>query len=430
MFFPPSPLQERFSKQCLLVACFFAFSFNHIIWTKYHFVLGQASFYFIAMALLTSNFRLSRQSIIWITIFLSFCLGSALLMCTSGNALCTSRPYTAAVSLIFVFLIVQMTASVVETNPGFDQKLETCFIYAAWALVILALPDMINIYRGIPFASDPYGIKELNFLSLHQSNIWSNRLRGFTQEPSYLGMVIATLYPICLIRFNRRLTILGGILILGLWTCLIFSMSRTGILACLVMTGLVLLGWPKRLLMLISAGVALGLAWSSFPQLSAGKLLSFSWLPSTTTDGSTMVRIAHIFASINTWLANPLLGVGLGQAGFILPNFYPPWYGPGSPEFEVWSKAAAWGGTPSLSFLPRLLAEVGILGALLCIWPCLANAPKVVKALRSKKTCSYTFLMAFGGFMVASFGVDGYLYLPAWIALGAVFGLARDGVKA
>lgn len=69
------------SKQSLLIAFFFVFSFNHIVLTKYHFVLGQASFYCIAIALLTGYFpvfkAIPKRSLHFFGAFLIYCLGSA-----------------------------------------------------------------------------------------------------------------------------------------------------------------------------------------------------------------------------------------------------------------------------------------------------------------------------------------------------------------
>jgi hypothetical protein len=170
------------------------------------------------------------------------------------------------------------------------------------------------------------------------------------------------------------------------------------------------------------------LAWNQFPQLRNGTFLSFAWIPLFATpvlDGSSLVRLAHIVGALNTWLANPLLGVGLGQSGFILNQFYPSWYTPASPEYAGWVAQAQLGGVPSLSFLPKLLAEIGLLGTVILIWwaiPLVRNCSAAFANPIVKK-----FAFAFLGFLIASFGVDGYLYLPAWIIFGVLVGLARKG---
>ena len=107
----------------------------------------------------------------------------------------------------------------------------------------------------------------------------------------------------------------------------------------------------------------------------------------------------------------------------MLNQFYPAWYTSASPEYANWVAQAPLGGVPSLSFLPKLLAEIGLLGSAILIWwalPCAQNCLKTFENPHAK-----TFAVAFVGFLIASFGVDGYLYLPAWIIFGVLVGLAR-----
>ena len=425
MLFPPSPIQERFSKYCLLLACFFAFSFNHIVLTKYHFVLGQASFYFIALALVTSNFRIARKSILFITTFLFYCLASPAFFCMTGEGLCTTRPYTAAISILFIFFLVEYVAFTVQTNEGFEVMMANYLLYGAWALVILALPDIWTIWRGGVLSSSPYGLDFLSAFGLSPYSI--NRLRGFTQEPSYLGMVISVLYPICFMRLNERLTPSRLLLVCGLWVCLIYSMSRTGLISCFLISVLILLAWPKRLgVGLVMAGVG-AILWNQFAQLHGGGFMSMNWVPSLNLaglDGSSFVRMSHIIAAFKTWFANPLFGVGLGQSGYVLDLFYPAMYTSASPEYSMWQPKGAFGGIPSFSFLPKFLAELGFLGLLICLIWLVGNLRKIYRA--AQKSLEFRGLVfALLGFLIASFGVDGYLYLTIWVIWGLVLGVIR-----
>ena len=424
MFFPESKIQQKFSIFCLLAACFFAFSFNHIVLTKYHFLLGQASFYGIVLALLTSHFRIPKRSLVFMACFLAYCLGSAALFCYAGQGLCTKRPYTAVISVVLVFLTVQYLAALVGNIPSFSSLMEKVFVYSAWALVILAMPDIWRIAQGGVVHSPPYGIDFLVPLSFNSYS--SNRLQGFTQEPSYFGMVIATLYPICFMRLNQKCTLWRLFLVIALWVCLAFSLSRTGLFACAITSVLILALWPKRLLVLMIVLGVFAVAWQQLPQLRNTLFLSFSWIPlfsSPVLDGSSLVRLAHIVGALKVWLANPLFGVGLGQSGFILNQFYPSWYTPASPEYSAWVSQTSVGGVPALSFLPKLLAEIGLLGTAILIWWAMPAVRNCFKAFGNPSTRMFTF--AFLGFLIALFGVDGYLYLPAWIIFGVLLGLAR-----
>lgn len=429
MFFLASRFWVQFSKQCLLLACFFAFSFNHIALTKYHFVLGQASFYCIALALLTSHFKIEWRNLFFVAGLILYCLASARFNCVMGYGICTNRPYTAAISILFVFICVQYTAFLVEKNLGFEQDIVNYFVYGAWAVVILAIPDIWTIAHGGVISASPYGLDSLS--SLGMAPYGMNRLRGFTQEPSYLGMVIAVLYPFCFIRLNQKCTFPRLILVIGLWTCLAFSLSRTGLLTCLLLSVLILLEWPKRLLLVILGLGCLALGWVTFPELRTGSFLSLSWMPlfaATNLDGSSLVRSAHIVAAIKTWLAHPILGVGLGQSGYEIPQFYPGWYTPASPEYGLWQPKAVFGGVPSFSFIPKLLAEIGLLGVWILCWWVVPVLRTVIRRMRSFLNNAFAkqFTYSFLGFLIASFGIDGYLYLPAWLVLGALWGLIRQ----
>lgn len=72
--------------------------------------------------------------------------------------------------------------------------------------MILALPDISTIWRGGVIGGSPYGWNALFSLGLPYG---ATRLRGFTQEPSYLGMVISMLYPITLCASMRNLRSTG-----------------------------------------------------------------------------------------------------------------------------------------------------------------------------------------------------------------------------
>ncbi|QWD04214.1 hypothetical protein G6720_01675 [Polynucleobacter paneuropaeus] len=316
-------------------------------------------------------------------------------------------------------------ASVVQNQQGFERTMADYLVYSAWALVILALPDIWTIWRGGALSSNPYGWDSLSALGL--SPYGGNRLRGFTQEPSYLGMVISVLYPICFIRLNEKFTLPRLLLVGGLWTCLIFAMTRTGLITCLLLTILVMMAWPKRLLIgTICLGI-LGILWFQFPILRVGMFASMAWVPGLSPgglDGSTFVRGAHIVAALKTWLANPFFGVGLGQSGYLLDQFYPSFYNSSSAEYAVWQSRGSFGGIPSFSFIPRFLAEIGLIGLLICLAWLVGNLPKIYRATQ-KNLELRGLVFALLGFLIASFGIDGYFYLTAWVIFGLLLGVIR-----
>lgn len=425
MFFLKSSSQYHFSKLCLLVACLSAFSFNGIWLNQYHFLLGQAPFYFAVLSLATSGYRPNRIPLVWCVAFIGYCLISALGICYLGDGLCTRRPYTGVVSIVFIFLIVQYAAHTVSNSLKFEKKIEQYLVASAWIVVLLSFPYVVDLFIGAENRTQHWQHWVHNLAS--KLNVGS-RLKELTLEPSYLGMVIAMLYPIALIRANEesaiKKSLLRWFLVLGLWIPLFLSSSRVGVFVCLGLTALILVMWPKRFLMAAVFGGAM--FYIMLPQIyiliaNYGPTL-LGWFSGGGLDGSTLVRISHMQASINLWSEFPLWGVGLGQSGYLLHNYYPETYGPNSPEFAHWTNQAAVGGVPSFSFIPRAVSEIGIIGVLILmvgVLSALKNLP--IQFKKSRSVQKYTF--AFIGFLVASFGVDGYLYIPAWIIFGALIGI-------
>jgi hypothetical protein len=151
---------------------------------------------------------------------------------------------------------------------------------------------------------------------------------------------------------------------------------------------------------------------------------NFNWsLSSLSLDGSPLVRAAHIFAAIKAWWSNPFFWVGFGQLGFVLDLYYPKWYDSTSFEYDLWHSKAVFGGIPSINFIPKLFVEIGAVGFLIIIcW----GFPAVKSwTSNGKDEGLITAKFALIGFLIAFFGVDGYLYMPAWLIFGAFIGRLR-----
>jgi hypothetical protein len=141
-------------------------------------------------------------------------------------------------------------------------------------------------------------------------------------------------------------------------------------------------------------------------------------------DNSTVIRVGHIVASIKLWLDNFFMGVGFNQSGFYLSQYYPKWMML-SKETDKWAQLSNVGGTPSFSFIPKILSELGFLGLMLVSY----RLYPFIKKIRDYWVDDYyirVFSYAFLGFLISSFGVEGYLYLPAWIVFGVLLGLVRS----
>lgn len=409
-----------FFQICILGALLFSFSFNSLWLTKYHFLFGQASFYFIFCGILSARFMPSKKSFLFIFLLIGYCVVSGFLICWSGIGICTVRPYTGIFNILFVWLIVEAVSSAVSNNPKFELQARKYLIISCWLVVILGIPEILSF--SIPKLGIGNALDAPLFELVRYPNNTYPRLREFTQEPSYLGQVISVLYPIALLEAIRVRTLWRWILVLGLWTILYFSSSRLGILSCVVLSAAILMMQYKRFVgriwLWVFASMTLCI-WSSLDRLSIflGEYIQLA-------DMSTNIRAGALVAAVSAWKENIFFGVGLGQLGFLLPNYYPYWVS-GNPEVTIWTLKSNLGGASSFSFLPKILAELGLFGILIPIY----GVYQLIKLLKKEwhtNSSIEIYFFCFCGFLISSFGVEGYLYLPAWIVFGILLGLLRN----
>ena len=413
---------EAVTISLLLVAAATAFSFNNVPWTEYYFLAGQVSFFFAVAALVLGVRRLGWAEFIFPILLASYVMFAATLTCGMGGG-CSLRPLTGLVTVSFLVAVVALVVALIESNAGLERKFESAFIAAAWAIVILAIPDVLAIMSGDITSS----WLESGFLRYSPQGTYdAPRLRGYTQEPSYLGMVIATLYPFVLLRLEARTTVSGLLLVLGVWVCLVFSLSKVGLGTCAFFTIVWLLGQRGKMwrsILLAGALSAILLAVMDFEALLDSNRHYIAQWEDDGIDISTFTRVGHMVAAFNVWLDHPFLGVGLGQSGYVLPDYYPTWLWQ-SPEAQHWASAAMQGGTPTFAFIPKLFAEIGLLGVLVLLIGVLPTARMTLRHWREDY-----YVRAFGSsficFLISTFGVEGWQYLPGWIVFGVLMGLSR-----
>ena len=105
-----------------------------------------------------------------------------------------------------------------------------------------------------------------------------------------------------------------------------------------------------------------------------------------------------------------------------MSEYYPSWFWI-SEEASYWSSLSLVGMSPSFTFLFKILPEIGFFGILLFTvysYPVLNQ----YKNLPSKKSIK-PFAFSIVGFLIASFGVEGFLYFPFWIIVGVFVGYLR-----
>ncbi len=414
--------RDRIADCLILTAFFFCFSFNHLALAKLHYLLGQISTYFIFAAVLIRPPNIPKNPRIFLMVFGGYCLISAYTLCIFGDGICSTRPFTGVINLAFVALAIIAISERVKNSDIFLRSIEKMFVASALAIIFLAIPDLYAVLDGDITNS----FFEKDFFKYYGGRIYdAPRIRGFTQEPSYFGMVISIIYPIILIRMIDKPNALNVFIVTGLWICLIASFSRTGIITCFLLTlGITGTNLKNLTIFAIILCILLLVLYlvPAFNQLVMLRL-GFRYAETELVERSSFTRIGLSYASIKLWFSTWtrfLFGVGLGQSGYLLADYFPLWLWR-SPEAIHWAEKSRIGGTPIFSFLPRLLCELGIFGVVVISFKLIKLFHSVRKYWRySKEIRLYSW--SFFGFLIASFGVDGYLYLAAWMVLGVIIG--------
>lgn len=290
------------------------------------------------------------------------------------------------------------------------------------ALVHTRQADVINAWDGRVNEKLVYG--------------WDPRLRSVSFEPPAFGNFTGFAWPwvwFAALKASpqRRLSTWA---ILILFTAIILiSGSRTSLLMLLVNAATFSLLWglyarpdsrteaaaAARILAPVAIGLVAGLAAvsvvSNHQQLVQSVVLGDSV--------SNLSRLAFQTAGVNMFLANPLLGVGLGQFGFNVVEFLPSW-AYRSPEIPpaIYFPTGPWPNVYSL--YGRLAAELGVVGLIgwCALWLTLAG--KLAAQARRHRLSGervgvhYPVIMNCIGVLVSGIATDTFRTPMMWIALG------------
>lgn len=410
----------KISSSLLLIAFFFSFSFNNIELGHYYFLAGQGSFFFLLIVSILGKYVLSKRDLIFFLFFASYCVFNSFLDCIFFDGICSLRPLKAIVSIFFIFLFMEIVIDQVQKKYISEYEIEKRIIYCAWFIIFTSFPDIVSISLT--------GHESIFLQHFKSSSISYDapRLRGFTQEPSYLGMVISVIYPFALNRLILIKSLANTALVFLLWVCLLFTLSKTGIITCLIFTICSMKVKSSKLILTILPIFLLLLFFLNnsdyeFSLFEYNKSYLEQW--NNGLDYSTITRVGHMVAALKLWLNNIWIGVGLGQSGFLLDKYYPDFI-EGSLEVSKWSQLAPHGGIPTFSFIPKMLAELGFLGVSFLSYKFLILIKSVIRAPANAVGVK-VFLASFVCFLISSFGVEGYLYICPWLMLAVVVGIVR-----
>lgn len=259
-----------------------------------------------------------------------------------------------------------------------------------------------------------------------------NQMRLFlaATEPSMAANYLLSVLPLVIFgAFRLRTRLRAWVLSAGTLMVFILTFSLSGYLAFLFAISTGLLFVRRRGTKLILGGVTV----LAILLLFAPTRLYLTWMydrfASRSEDTSISGRMADAELGWNTFLANPVLGVGIGNQPFYIPLYYPNAAFTNGYNYQAFKSAYQDASMVSqTNMVIRILAETGLAGAILFIlwhfelfrtgWWCFQNS-----ANEKDRTLSFAILLATVSLMfeycaMSSFHTH-YIFfifglLPAW----------------
>jgi hypothetical protein len=351
-----------------------------------------------------------------------------------------------------------------------------------WTLVLINVSGLVMIAWSLAQSGAWYGFHRYpawmrtvqEFFSV--GPLYRQRTAGFTLEPSWLAHQLNMVYlPIWLAasvkRFSAHRRILGISLENGLLVCgvgvLALTLSRVGLLAFLLAVGYLLVranlllarwirkriahssedgsqGQPQRQRLaqagifagllgaygVVLAGVALIVARVD-PRMQTMFTISFGkdGLMQYANQLAFATRVVYWQAGWDIFSRFPVLGVGLGNAGFYFPQSLPAF---AWKLMEVHGLAYRSGMLMNIkSIWVRVLAETGIVGfALFCSWVVVVwVSARSAGAERNPmlSTLGLAGQLMLMAFLLEGFSVDSFALPYVWITAGLVSAAAGAG---
>jgi O-antigen ligase len=227
-----------------------------------------------------------------------------------------------------------------------------CFEFAA---VGLKLPLISDLYQAM--------LPVLQYRT--DSDAFAGRVRGLSNEPSYLAIVViflTTIHLLTYLRGNKKalvyVLLLGAIGVVSLSKNLLLSLVVLISVTSVLNKGAAKYGIPFLGL--------LGLIFFYFLQSNEGIYWQYR---ENGIDFSTLTRIGSWHAAFSGFLDSPVFGWGPGSAGYLLDRFYPSYFFM-SNDADHWIEQKEVFGIPVFNYFFRSLFEYGLVGLLFLIYLC------------------------------------------------------------
>lgn len=406
-------------KYCLFFFFVFSFSYAHLPFEKYHHGLSSLFNYVIPLLILliVINYKkifISKYLKLIIILSLFYIIISLIqigkLFFYNSVDFNEKSLHIFTTALIYIVLLTQVIAIIGLANFynfNFLNAISAIKISSIILIIYLLIELIGNIYKLSPF--DELMARLTPFLQYRLGLDYSTtRLRGLSNEPSYLGVVIVFL--ISALLSLKNITYKDYILIILLIILASFSMSKSILISIIII--LILCSFYNRKIIFPSFFIITSLVYHFYIQTLSldSYVVQYKDLG---YDISTITRVGSWAAAWNGFLDAPVFGHGFGVAGKDLLNYYPEWFFK-SPEALIWIDLENNYGIPVFSNLFRVLFEGGLFGAIFFIYfiSCL------IRFSNNRSYFSQDNALLIVGFSLAFMMVDQLSYWPFFIILG------------
>ncbi len=382
-----------------------------------------------------------------------------------------SREFRAVITLIVGVCYYLIASSIPSTQDHIKTSLRALYIGLLLTLVWSTVQTYF-VFDGIE--KIPWQFNEAHRL-ISIRDLFKDRVTGMAFEPSWLGDQFVLLYLPFLFSsvltgtsvFTRRKGILSVELILSIWSVLILLMTKSrisfisfGLMIAVIFA--LLLGrlsqWVSRrptgstsrggqsgnkvtyilvysLGIILSLGAVIGGAWAlskvdrrmdrlfEIPGKYASIQIEFPYQAGYEVANQLAFaeRIAYWEFGFNVFEESPILGVGLGNTGFLFEDHLAP-YAHTLVEMKDILDYDNPNFPNSKNLWVRLLAETGILGfALFCTWIVVMLVAGILLATYPEafyRMMGIAGILAFTAFVIEGFSLDSFALPQMWIVFG------------
>jgi len=355
------------------------------------------------------------------------------------------RGIRAIISLMIGVLFYFITAAYLSSELNLYKTLQIIYfaytLVAAWSTFQIAyiVFDVPSLHSFASSVQRLFSIRPL----------LADRVSGFALEPSWAAHQLnVLLFPLLLssvvhnfsvFRHRGLKKLLSFEKILLIWSViiLIFTFSRGGIATFIAISTITFLGFSQGSSLarsLRALGIILVFLTLVFYIGGQNPYFATLWRTAYTTpvDFARGIgadpRLAYWIVAFKTYIHYPLLGVGLGNTGFMFPALIPEW-AKTSPEIAAYLDPA----TPIFpnpkNLLLRVLSETGTVGFLLFLW-WLASLFRLSLHLRRYPSKVAQVLGTAGiisliAFLFESLSLDSLALPYAWVSFGIVTASGR-----